>query len=127
MNCSTAFRRKEMSLAYRRGYGGKIPDNDEQIKLWKLFKEHHTKSPAEIRKECKGYENQPFDLFVVFFYETEELIIILKEITKWSDCRVKTRMLKASRERLTYLRDLIEKWLNQQSSTNLGKHLGKIQ
>lgn len=116
MQSGGAFRKKELARAYQKGYGKIRPENEEQIKCWKLFKYHRKKS-AETRKRLKSYINQYDDLFEGFFYNTEDLINILKEITTWPDTRVKEGMLKASRERLALLRDLINEWLNQQQSS----------
>jgi len=63
------------------------------------------------RKEFKDYENSHSDLFEEFYYDTDDLIRILTELVRWHECKLRSQMLKTSRERLAILRDLIDKWL----------------
>ena len=116
MQSGGAFRKKEMTRAYLRGYGGKRPENDEQIKCWKLFRDKQKKF-ADFRREHKDYKNEYDDLFSDFFYNTDDLIRVLKELVTWSDCRVKSGMVKASSKRLTVLRDLINVWIGHQDNS----------
>ena len=111
-----AFRRNVMERAYQRGYGKKTPaQKKEEDKLLRLFRMNRKKA-AEFRREHKDYVNQYDDLFWDFFYFTDDLIRVLEEIVDWRETKVRAEMLEASRERLTILRDLIDKWLNQQQS-----------
>ena|ERR1039457_1649100 len=117
---SHAFRKKEIRRAYQRGYGN--PILAKKIQARKLAKEHlekfkdYQKRMAEHRREFKDYKNSYDDLFWDFFYNADDLIRVLEELTVWHDCEVKWQMAKASRKRLTILRDLINNWLNHQQS-----------
>jgi hypothetical protein len=104
-----AFRRKEMSRAYQTNYGRRTVAN------YKAEKDHWVayRRVKRERKEFKDYTNTYDDLFREFYYDTDDLIRILEELTIWHECKLKAKMLETSRERLTILRDLIEKWLNQ--------------
>jgi hypothetical protein len=112
-----SFRRKEMARAYERGYGKQSASQKREAKeLLRHFKIHRKKA-AENRREFKGYSNQYEDLFEEFFYDTDDLIRILEELINWHDCEVRGQMVKASSERLTILRDLINAWLAYQVGT----------
>jgi hypothetical protein len=121
MQSGGAFRKKELSRAYKKGYGN--PKLAKKRDAWKTAKEHldkfkhYQKQMADDRREYKDYENSWDDLFYDFFYNTDDLIRVLDELTVWHDCEVKWRMAKASSKRLTILRDLINNWLNQQQSS----------
>jgi hypothetical protein len=119
MKAGGAHRRKEMSRAYQREYGKGYRQTDTQKKaekeLWGWFKHHQKKSVAH-RREFKGYVNQNSDLFEEFFYDTDDLIRILKELVTWHECKLKTKMKQLSESRLTVLRNLINKWLVEQQS-----------
>jgi hypothetical protein len=119
---SWKFRKKIMKQAYHSGYGGLTiggltsAQKKEEKELWRWFK-HHRKTAAENRREFKGYTNQYSDLFEEFFYDTDDLIRILEEMTRWVDCKIKSEMIRLSAERLSILRDLINNWLSQQQSS----------
>lgn len=107
-----AYRRKEMSRAYKKDYGSiTIAQNKEELRHWAFYKRS-----VKIRKEYKNYINSYDDLFRCFYDDTDDLIRILEELTEWHECKLKAEMLKTSSERLIMLRDLINKWLNQQQS-----------
>ena len=97
--------------------GKEFPENDEQIKMWKLFRKAQ-QGFAEFKREHKDYKTQYDDFFFDFFYFTEDLITAWEETVRWANCRVKAGILKASRGRLSYLRELIDKWLNEQQKPN---------
>jgi hypothetical protein len=76
------------SCANLSGYGGnRKPENEEQIKCWKLFRDNQ-KQFADFRQENKDYINSYEDLFWGFFYNAVDLIRVLKEINRWEDWRV---------------------------------------
>ena len=113
-----AFRKKVLSRAYQKGYGRETPE------FKKLEKEHwhyyklHCKKAAENRRDFKGYTNQYDDLFEGVFNDADDLIRILEELTTWRQCKLKTQMLKDSYKRLEILRELLDKWLNQQQQSD---------
>ena len=112
MKSNGAHRRKEMTRAYQRGYGGKTPSQkQEENKDWYNYKLRR-KQAAENRKEFKNYRNDYDDLFLIFFDDIDTLIRVLEETITWPESKTKSAMLKDSSERLMILRDLIDKWLN---------------
>ncbi len=117
MQSGGAFRRKEMARAYERGYGKQSMRQKRQAKEHLRRFKIHRKKAAENRREFKDYTNQWEDLFEEFFYDTDDLIRILEDLTDWHDCEVRAEMVKASCKRLTILRDLINAWLTYQDTT----------
>ena len=110
MRSGGASRRKEMSRAYQTNYGRRTVANYKaEREHWAAYRQVKRK-----RKEFKNQKNDYEDLFWLFYDDTEVLIRILDELTGWHECRLKAQMLKTSRERLTILRDLIDKWLKSQ-------------
>lgn len=113
---SNAFRKKELARAYQRGYGNETPEFKKLEKEHLRWLKYYQKKAAENRREFKGYTNQYEDLFQEFFYDTDDLIRILKnDFVRWRECKLKDKMRNMSRERLMILRDLIDKWLNEQT------------
>lgn len=117
MKSGGAFRKKELSRAYQRGYGKVTPAlKKEEKEHWHWFK-YHQKQAAETRREFRGYQNMYSDLFEEFFYDTDDLIRILDELVGWRPQKLKSQMIKSSSKRLTMLRDLINLWLISENLT----------
>ena len=116
---SYKFRKTELTRAYQTNYGTRTVAN------YKAERDHwdaYRRSKIE-RKEFKGYKNSYDDLFKEFYYDTDDLIRILDELTVWHECKLKAQMLKTSRKRLEILRDLINKWLSEKNNNLIGHHL----
>jgi hypothetical protein len=109
---SYRFRKNELARAYQTNYGTRTAAQyGAEQEHWVAYR--RTK---KNRKEFKNYKNTYDDLFNEFYQDTDDLIRILDELIGWHECKLKAEMLKTSRERLIILRDLIDKWLNQQQS-----------
>lgn len=118
MRQESAFRRNTMARAYENGYGKEtMAFKRYEKELWRQFNVQ-TKRAAKNRKEFKNYSNDYYDLFVGFFANTDDLIRILDEVTKWRPCKMKSHMIKSSGKRLSMLRDLINLWLSQKEISN---------
>lgn len=105
-----AFRRKEMTRAYKSGYGGVavtpagIKEEKRLRRAWRNMK--------ILRNNYRGYTLGYTEIFNTFFSSTEHLIKVLEEITTWRKCKLRDDLLVASIERLTVLRDLMNRWIS---------------
>lgn len=105
------FRKKEMSRAYKKHYGlDKLEDKrSEQILKMALKKAFNRALRDAHILNLNDFDN--FDYFYAFHFDIGELTKILQQLIQWRESRLKSEMVKLSRERLIVLRDLINEWL----------------
>jgi len=108
-----AFRRKELARAYAKHYGNeKLQQEKEECHLRSEFK----KASRRVRGLNFGeYSNH--DFFWHFHHSICTVSKILDELIHWREGKLKSELIKLSRKKLSVLRKLIDKWLNDQQST----------
>lgn len=102
-----AHRKKEMARAYSKHYGNESLRFGKEIRGLKAdFK----KALRQIRR-VHFRKTSDEDYFMTFHYSIGQLTTILTELEHWRESKLKTEMVAMSRERLTVLRNLIDRWL----------------